>query len=214
MHRSLFLGFLAYRRNVEGQLGHGRPSQDPVATPAAVEALANFKVCAFDKCRTLQPHLYCCFPFATVRRLSREQSTLFLRPFPDCSHIQFLFASRSCKKAAEASAGFADAGEEHGSFRCSFLCGANRRHSLGMGQFQARAARNGPWLCAGSATTESGRTRRHYLCLCWLGPCLCPSRCYLAPCSIIPKADSQVPYEPAALIIFQLVFGPKPSLGA
>lgn len=34
------------RRNAEGQLGRGIHSQDPVATPAAVEALASFRVCA------------------------------------------------------------------------------------------------------------------------------------------------------------------------
>lgn len=35
---------VAGRRNSEGQLGHGTRSQDPVSTPAAVEALANFEV--------------------------------------------------------------------------------------------------------------------------------------------------------------------------
>lgn len=141
-----------------------------------------------------------------------SHANIVLASFSKLKHIRLLFASCSCDKAAEASARSANAGEEHGSFWCSFLCSANRRHSLGMGQFQARAARNGPWLCAGAATAESGRTRRDHLCLCWLGACLCPSRCSLALCSITAKADPQIHCELATivtLVIFQTCLVPS-----
>ena len=69
---------LVSRRNVEGQLGHGKQSQDPVATPAAVGALADFKVCACQStCNAasfllaLILHSHCHF----IR-------TLILQPFP------------------------------------------------------------------------------------------------------------------------------------
>lgn len=159
--------------------------------------------CACDRCRTLQRPLYCFLPICSSQRSVKGTVNTVLAVLFSLQHTQCFFAPCSSKQAAEASARFSDAGQEHGSVWCGFLCSANRRHSLGMGQFQARAAGNGPWLCAGSATAEGGRTRRHYLCLCWLGTCLCPSRCRPAPCSIIPNADLQVHYEPATLVIFQ-----------
>lgn len=72
---------LVSRRNVEGQLGHGKQSQDPVATPAAVGALADFKVCA---CQSIcsGASLLALIRHSQVRLWLDFIRTLILQPFP------------------------------------------------------------------------------------------------------------------------------------